>query len=787
MMTKKISLIPDPRILPMLGEINLSQERCVAELVDNSIDAFLSLARKGLLTFIPQINIDISVPKLNPLSATVSVRDNAQGMSTETLEKAVKAGWSGNGPIDNLGLFGMGFNIATARLGKLTTVWTTHAGEKVWRGVSIDFDKLIKSRSFDVDLIERGKADPACSGTEVVIEKMKAEQAEWFAKQANQNKLKAFLSSAYSTMLSQNGKPVHFSLMLNAKTVTGKRHCVWGGASGIRIVPNAKYGPIDAFQVIDHIQPPRNYCTACWAWLQPNSDLCHICNSKDNVQHREQRIFGWLGILRYLSPTEYGIDFIRNGRKIEMRNRDLFQWDANGIVEDEYPIDDPRRRGRIVGEIHLNHCRVTYTKDRFYRDDHAWQEMVEVLRGRGPLQPNKAVDLGYSNNQSPLFLLYQAYRRSTPQNKIAGCYKNLLVVPNNDRAQEMASYYDADQPQYQDDSEWIKLIDEADQALLIAPKNVKKPQVTGTPQHESEKGNQGDLEGVGPNAANPTDSGIPPPPAYKQALIPSLTREYLDDKTGMRFNVEAYDVDEHHPALSANSSPWAIQRDSKSITRFYVNTNHAAFRSISFSPSAALIAELANQICLYNRDKTGSTLYALTITDLRTKYMSAHDLDPAGLEMEAKQELSEIAKWFEGRLSEQENQALFAALSSEEQVSIMTKMAKAIIPDSENRLKKGAFLQYANPTVLMRFYEAHPELFMDGEYWAPSYTGIVFNDPALQQLARARVVRRFTSLLEDVVWMAELSDSFEATVNLERLHRAKLALDLIRSERTGNG
>jgi hypothetical protein len=32
----EFDLQPDPRILPMLGEINLSQWKCLAELVDNS-------------------------------------------------------------------------------------------------------------------------------------------------------------------------------------------------------------------------------------------------------------------------------------------------------------------------------------------------------------------------------------------------------------------------------------------------------------------------------------------------------------------------------------------------------------------------------------------------------------------------------------------------------------------------------------------------------------------------------------------------------------------------------
>ncbi len=38
-------LTPDPRVLQMLGEINLAQWRCLAEFVDNSIDGFMSAER----------------------------------------------------------------------------------------------------------------------------------------------------------------------------------------------------------------------------------------------------------------------------------------------------------------------------------------------------------------------------------------------------------------------------------------------------------------------------------------------------------------------------------------------------------------------------------------------------------------------------------------------------------------------------------------------------------------------------------------------------------------------
>src|SRR2546423_97782 len=113
-MTQEFDLTPDPRVLQMLGEINLHQWRCLAELIDNSIDGFLHAVRSGAP--IDQPEIAVTLPMADNENARVTVKDNGPGMSFETLEKAVKAGWSGNSPLSNLGLFGMGFNIATARL-----------------------------------------------------------------------------------------------------------------------------------------------------------------------------------------------------------------------------------------------------------------------------------------------------------------------------------------------------------------------------------------------------------------------------------------------------------------------------------------------------------------------------------------------------------------------------------------------------------------------------------------------------------------------------------------------
>jgi len=458
-MATDLDLTPDPRVLQMLGEINLQQWRCLAELVDNSIDGFLHAGRAGFPILNPEISI--SLPTRDDADARVIVKDNGPGMSIDILEKAVKAGWSGNSPINSLGLFGMGFNIATARLGLVTEVWTTRAGDPEYVGVRIDLDSLRTSRSFRVPRQTRPKPDHNEHSTEIVISRLKPEQRGYFARAQNISRIRKQLARTYSSLL-QGTDVANLRLKLNGPRIEARRHCVW---SEDRVVDLADGSKVRAVEKIDVPLAPRRYCKHCMQTLPPDEVECPTRSANCDVVETARRIKGWIGIQRYLDETDFGLEFIRNGRKIEVENKDLFVWSDGDTSEVEYPIDDPRNRGRIVGEIHIDHCRVSYTKDRFERDDPAWDEMVRVVRGEGPLQPMKARQRGYGENHSPLFRLFQAFRRSSPQGK-NGLWSRVMVVKDNDRAMQMASNFSNNDPEYLSDDRWWQLVEEQDREIL---------------------------------------------------------------------------------------------------------------------------------------------------------------------------------------------------------------------------------------------------------------------------------------------------------------------------------
>jgi hypothetical protein len=753
----------------MLGEINLSQWQCAAELIDNSVDAFLAVKRAGQSLVDPEVAL--SIPTTDDPQARVMVRDNGPGMSLETLENAVKAGWTSNGPTDNLGMFGMGFNIATARLGTVTRVWTVRESDAEWCGLEIDFDALVRQRHYRTKMLTRPKAYRDEHGTEISIERLKPEQRTWFARAASKTKLSRELGRVYSSMLRANGAPVGFRLTLNGTTVPGRLHCVWGGdGDPPREASTGRFGVVQAYQIIDRRLADRLFCVACWQWLSARDESCPACNSVANVSKRTRRVHGWLGIQRYLSERDYGIDFLRHGRKIETANKDLFNWNTDGSQEEEYPIDDPRHRGRIVGEMHLDHCRVTYMKDRFDRNDPAWEEMMEIVRGKGPLRPDKASELGYGQNTAPLFLLFQAFRRSSPKPKVAGCYAKLLIVPDNDEATTMAQKFYSGEQEFQSDGKWWDLVVEADRALLLDPTGDRQKHPDPLP------GFGGVLEDPAASTIDSANQSGQSPLAPLRTPLLALTKEYRDDVSGQRWDVHAFAVEDDDPVLLNPVAPWALKTNASGVSEYLVDTKHEVFDSATLTPLDALLAELAWQVMDFHRGQA-TVRFAPVLAGLRDKYGGAMRLDTVELAAEAGLTLNAIAKGVAKGIGREESSTLFAEMGQSEQEGVLQRMAAR--GASPSAVGDGRFLEFAPRVSVWRFFERHPELFFDGKLWEVQYSNLDYGNARATEEARNQLVRYYSGLIGDAVWLAENEPTDLAMGSRDRLLRAALSLQIL--------
>lgn len=779
----EFNLEPDPRVLPMLGEINIDQWRCVAELVDNAVDGFLKDSRAG--SSIVGAKVDVHLPQADAPAATLRIIDNGPGMTPDTLERAVRAGWSGNNPIDSLGLFGMGFNIATARLGSVTEVWTTRKGEREWHGLQIDFDKLRQQRHFRTPRLSRAKADPDQHGTEITIKQLKPEQRKWLAKNANQTAMRKRLAQAYSSMLRPNGVPISFELYVNHKRVEARRHCLWNED---RVVPGPGGTVVPAIIRINHTLADRLYCINCMSWLVDAKvgGTCPNCETLNSVVKRERKVTGWLGVQRYLDQSEFGIDFIRNGRKIEIANKDLFSWNDGESEEREYPIDDPRNRGRIVGEIHIDHCRVSYAKDRFDRADPTWDEMHRVIRGEGPLRPEKAKDLGYGPNESPLFQLFKAFRRTSPQSKTAGAYGRILIVKDNARAVEMLNAFHDGNPDYQDDNKWWELVEAADRELLYGASG------SGIGGNEPLSGGGGQLPpgllGGGssrgtvpdPNPVTPTEPAKPAPPPRREA--PLLSRRYHHGGTGIKWNVVAYEVEAKDPELPADA-PWTmILGDVPTKTyHFLFNPGHATFESITMTPQDALLAHLAYMTADQTRNSSQEPNFARIFADFRDAYGEETALDLKALPNNAATVLTDVARCLVSACPEAERATLFNDLGVQEQTAVMRSLAAKKIKPSEATLN-GSFLVAGPFEITRMLVEKRPDLCFDGKIWDSAYADLDYGDTQITAEARASVLARYIALLDDAIWLSKQDSGDLSNTTRSEVIRAVMSLELLKPD-----
>ncbi|WP_233432754.1 ATP-binding protein [Burkholderia vietnamiensis] len=783
--TTDFDLTPDPRVLQMLGEINLAQWRCLAELVDNSIDGFMSAQRLGNVIANPEVVI--TVPRTDTAAARVSVRDNGPGMSSETLEHAVRAGWSGNSPIGSLGLFGMGFNIATARLGLVTEVWTSRAGDPHEIGVRIDLDELKAQRNFRVARQTRPKADHTAHGTEIVISKLKPEQRAWLARGQNTTAMRKHLAKAYSALLLPESGDAVFRLELNGTRIQARRHCTWSAERHVE----TSNGTVHAVERFNVALPARRYCAACMQTLPDGETACPTGSSSCRVVTEDRRVRGWVGIQRYLHDTDFGLDIIRNGRKIELGIKDLFEWREGDSSEIEYPTDDQRKRGRFVGEIHLDHCRVSYTKDRFERDDPAWDEMVRLVRGDGPLQPLKAKTLGYGANNSPLFRLFQAFRRTSPQGK-NGLWSRILVVKDNERAIEMASLFENNEPDYLGDDRWWQLVEEQDATVLGAPPPVSPGgDATAPAPGDIPPGFLDDDSGGGDVAPNPPPAPgttiSPSPPALPRVPdrkpIFELTRKYIHPTYRVEYDVQGFAVDRRDPDLG-NGHPWALPLvDVATRTyAFLTDTTHDLYRSTTMTPLDALLIELSHRTMDFLRQTAPDVTFASILADFRREYCADSRLDAGEIIVEATNTLAQIAASLQGKLADGEGTALHDALSAPAREAIGRRMVARGVAAPRDAIASGAFLTYADPQTIRDFFAAHPELFLDGKYWDDLYVTLDYGSPDVSEEARRVVRARYDGYFADAVWLASQSPMDLERTGRDALIRASLSLKLLRPD-----
>ena len=402
-----IDFTPSPRILQALTGVPISPVDALCELVDNAVDSYLAAQLRG--ETVTHREIEITVPRpadIDRGDGSISIRDAGAGLDRRGLSNALRAGYSEQNRFDALGLFGVGFNIAAGKLGNHTVITTSQRGEVNDLTVAYNLADIQQADRFSAPIGVSEKADPVNSGTLVSITGWwpPGHQNHGFAKKLasiGARKLRADLGRRYATLLRDEEAPIE--MFLNGDPIMPFEHCIWD---------DSRFVERDGMQVpavrrFDEEVARTRRCIRDGITPETSAKECPNCGGTD-FREVIERVHGWIGVQRYDDKDDFGIDVIRNGRAILVGERDAFFrfTDEDGRAITEYPVDDVN--GRIVGEVHLDHVPVHFTKSDFERATFEWTRAMERIRGQA-LRPGRWED-GYSNT-SPVSQLVRAYGR----------------------------------------------------------------------------------------------------------------------------------------------------------------------------------------------------------------------------------------------------------------------------------------------------------------------------------------------------------------------------------------
>ncbi|KQO97672.1 ATP-binding protein [Leifsonia sp. Leaf264] len=460
-----LDITPDPKVLLALTQTPLKPLDALCELIDNGIDAFAAASMEGIP--LSHRLVEVTVPGASVVKrgeGMVRVYDNGGGLDRIGLENTLRAGFSGKNRFDTLGLFGMGFNIATGKLGRRTRVTTARQSDQMALQVTLDLPTIVRSRSFNVPVEIVPKPTNFEHGTIVEVDGWwpDGDSNAGFAAQLGaipKLLLRQQLGRRYATVLKRSNDD-SIRVLVNQDALEPFEHCVW---SESRFVERKGWGTIPAQITFNEVIATQRRCVMDGAAIPTDSNACLECQSEE-FRTVDERIRGWVGIQRYDDNNKFGIDLIRKGRTIRVSEKDAFFNYQNEVGESvkEYPTD--QQTGRIVGEVHLDHVPVDFQKQDFQRTTDEWIRAVAFLRGASLLPSSWSGD---ERNETPVSKLFQGYRKVRNPGKsdmYMGRWDESTNKPTRISRAIEAEYYQRfvnKEPGFFDDSKWWELVESA--------------------------------------------------------------------------------------------------------------------------------------------------------------------------------------------------------------------------------------------------------------------------------------------------------------------------------------
>jgi hypothetical protein len=429
-----------------------------------------------------------------------------------------------------------------------------------------------------------------------------------------------------------------------------------------------------------------------------------------------------------------------------------------------------------VGEIHLDHVPVTYTKDSFDTSDRGWHSTVRILRGEGPLLPTKARTLGYPENNSPLAKLHRGYRRNDP----GASY----LTPGNGKTRfdnpDWIKAFNKGTRGFQSDQKWWEAVVEHDALVAEAKRRSEESAEAGREIAE-------DPTKEFLTEPEPQDAGQPEE-APREPLSESALGERLKRKStkmaelngdfsaagvpGRAVHLEVFEVHgERVTTPDGRRAPvWFM--GVKGGFDAFVDVDHPHFATFADEPTDLVLMELAQHMIVRSQGGIPPTISSV-FHELKDRYLSSHAIDPNKLIPEATQLMRDIQERMIPCVRDNPSRPWENALVEYERHMAANRIVETLrTPNADSAVYSGQYLGFVPPSVVSRIVEEWPEAFFDGHLFNFPYADVK------EAGARRQVVASITSYLNDVAWLT----SVPPAQSRAQLVRARLSLLLLPDE-----
>ena len=331
MSIKYIDIRPTIGLLALMKNIKYTEWEAMAEFIDNSVQSYRANKKK-----LRKLERDYKLKiRIDLLPNEIRIKDNAAGISEERYADAFE---TGKPPPDTQGLseFGVGMKIASCWFADKWKVHTKALGEKHWRLVEFNIEKLREKNTEQLEVTE-SKANQDAHYTIVTLNKLNHKP-----KSTSITKIFQHLSSIYRHLI--NSDEIEISINGN----------------------KLKYEP-----------PPVRTSGYYKEWedgIIKNPKKRRWFKKLDFTFKDLTHVTGHVGIREKGQVKQPGFSLFRRGRLITGTEAVPFK------PQEIFGLGNDRRQQVIFGELNLDDMPVTFQKNDFKWDDTLKSQFISQLK-----------------------------------------------------------------------------------------------------------------------------------------------------------------------------------------------------------------------------------------------------------------------------------------------------------------------------------------------------------------------------------------------------------------------